>query len=253
MNLIGLQAVFVKEITRTKKVMIQAVLSPIISTVLYFVVFGAAIGKNVTMEGNISYGAFIVPGLIMMSLIMNSFMSASSGLYFPRFIGTVVDYLTAPLSYLEITLGFSLAAVVRSLFIGFLIYLSALFFVSVPVAHPFFTLFFAFLTSLTFAFFGCALGLWARDFEQLSLIPTLVITPLSFLGGIFYSPNMLPPVWQTLTLLNPIYYMIEGLRFGFFDTASISPLISTLAVSSLLLVSTVMLEHIFRSGKNLRN
>lgn len=253
MNTIGIGAIFTKEILRTRQVLLQAVLSPVITTVLYFVVFGAAIGGNIQPIEGVSYGAFIVPGLIMMSLVMNSMMSASSGLYFPRFIGTVVDYLASPLSYLEITIGFSLAAVARSLLIGVLIYVSALFFGPIPIEHPLFTLVFAFLTALTFAFFGCILGVWARDFEQLSFVPTLIITPLSFLGGIFYSPDMLPEFWRNATLLNPLFYMIDGLRFGFFGVSAIDPIWSVAMLIALLLLSTLTLKGMFKYGKNLRS
>lgn len=253
MNLIGLYTVFLKEIVRTKKVLIQAVLSPVITTVLYFIVFGSGIGQHVSTSSGIAYGAFIVPGLIAMSLIMNAFMASSSGIYFPRFIGTIVDYLSAPLSFLEITLGFSLAATVRALGIGLLIYASALLFVPVPIAHPFLAVIFSFLISLAFSFLGCIAGLWAKDFEQMSFIPTLVIMPLSFLGGVFYAPDMLPKIWQTVTILNPVFYMIDGLRYTFFDISSAPFLLSITAVGVTLAISLVLLWRIFKTGYRLRS
>lgn len=253
MNIIGLKAIFLKEILRTKKVMIQAILSPVITTILYFIVFGAGIGQHISLKSEVSYGAFIVPGLIVMSLIMNAFMSSSSGIYFPRFIGTIVDYLTAPLSFFEITLGFSLAATARALIIGLLIYVSALLFIPVPVTHPTLALFFSFFISLTFSFLGCIAGLWAKDFEQMSFIPTLIIMPLSFLGGVFYTPDMLSGIWQTVTLINPIFFMVDGLRYAFFGVSSVPFPSSVIAVFITLITSLALLWGIFKTGYRLRS
>lgn len=253
MNFIGFKTLFMKEVSRSKDVAIQAFLSPVITTLLYFLVFGSAIGHRIGSFGSIPYDQFIVPGLILMALIMNSLMAASSGIYFPRFIGTIGELLTAPLSGLEIVLAYALAAVARSLAIGATIYIVAYFLTGIPIANPFFVLLFGFLTALTFAFFGLVLGIWAKDFEQLSLVPTLLITPLSFLGGIFYSLDMLPAFWQNITLWNPIFYMVDGLRYGFFGVADVNPWISIVLVGTLLVACLGVLQWMFRTGYKLKN
>jgi len=253
MNWIGFQTLFMKEIGRSKDVIIQAFLSPVITTLLYFLVFGNAIGGHIEPLNGVPYGHFIVPGLIMMALLMNSLMAASSGMYFPRFIGTINDFLSSPMSYLEITLGFALSAAVRALAIGATIYAVAALFEHVSVAHPFFALFFAFLTALVFSLLGILLGIWAKDFEQLSIVPTLFITPLSFLGGIFYSVHMLPAAWQKITFANPIFYLIDGLRWGFFGTSDVSPWISIIILLFLLAFAIVTLRWIFKTGYRLKS
>lgn len=253
MNWIGFQTLFMKEIGRSKDVIIQAFLSPVITTLLYFLVFGNAIGGHIEPLNGVPYGHFIVPGLIMMALLMNSLMAASSGMYFPRFIGTINDFLSSPMSYLEITLGFALSAAVRALAIGATIYAVAALIKHVPIVHPFFVLFFAFLTALVFSLLGILLGIWAKDFEQLSIVPTLFITPFSFLGGIFYSVHMLPSTWQKITFANPIFYLIDGLRWGFFDTSDANPWIGIIILFSLLTFAIITLRWIFKTGYRLKS
>ncbi len=238
---------------RTFRVPGQTLISPVMTTALYFVVFGSAIGSQVDFNLEVSYAQFIVPGLIMMSLITNSMSAASSGIYFPRFIGTIYEIFSAPISYTEITLGYTLAATTRALIIGALIYITALFFTPIPVEHPFIALFFAFLTAFSFSLFGFITGIWADSFEKLSLFPVIILTPLSFLGGVFYSLDMLPPFWQTLSLANPVVYMIEGLRWSFFGIAMINPLISALLISIFLMICFGLLSYIFRTGYKIKN
>lgn len=252
MNTIGLYTIFIKEATRTRQVVIQAILSPVLMTFLYFLVFGGAVGSNLPMVSGLSYRAFILPGLIMMSLTMNALMSASSGLYFPRFTGTISDYLTAPLSYLEITLGFALAAVLRALIISSLVLLTAWYFEPVQVTHPLLCLFFCASLALGFAFLGCVIGVWARDFEQLSFIPSIVITPLSFLGGVFYSPSMLPEFWSSVTRLNPLFYIVETLRFCFFGQSTANPAAGVYTVLLLIVGCLLSLRQMFLKGSKLR-
>lgn len=253
MNIIGIKTIFLKEIGRSKDVAIQAFLSPIISTVLYFLVFGSAIGSRMESHNGIHYAAFIVPGLILMALTMNSLMASSSGIYFPRFIGTIDSILSAPLSSFEIIVGFALAAIVRALGIGAVIYLVSALLTPVPVAHPIIAIAFSFLVSSAFAILGIIIGMWAKDFEQLSIIPTLILTPLSFLGGIFYSIELLPPVWKAVTLANPIFYMIDGLRWSFFDVSDGNPLLSAFFIVAFLLLECLILFRFFTSGRGLKN
>jgi ABC-2 type transport system permease protein len=253
MNWIGFKTIFMKEIGRSKDVMIQAFLSPVITTLLYFLVFGSAIGGNIQPIHGVPYSHFIVPGLIMMSLLMNSLMAASSGIYFPRFIGTMSDLLTSPLSYLEIVMGFALSAAARALAIGITIFIISWLMTGIMVAHIFFTILFSLLTAVTFSLLGLVLGIWAKDFEQLSMVPTLLLTPLTFLGGIFYSASMLPPLWQSITRANPIFYMIDGLRWGFFGISDTSPWMSLLITGTLFLFSILVLHRMFQTGYRLKN
>lgn len=253
MNWIGLKTIFMKEVGRSKDVVIQAFLSPVITTLLYFLVFGSAIGGNIPPIHGVPYSHFIVPGLIMMSLLMNSIMASSSGIYFPRFIGTMSDLLTSPLSYFEIVMGFALSATLRALAIGVTVFIVSWLMTGITVTHIFFTLVFGILTALTFSLLGLVLGIWAKDFEQLSIVPTLLLTPLTFLGGIFYSASMLPPVWQTITRANPIFYMIDGLRWGFFGISDTSPWISLFITGILFLFSILILRRMFQTGYRLKN
>lgn len=253
MNWIGFKTIFMKEVGRSKDVAIQAFLSPVITTLLYFLVFGSAIGGNIPPIHGVPYRHFIVPGLIMMSLLMNSLMASSSGIYFPRFIGTMSDLLTSPLSYLEIVMGFALSGAARALAIGLTIFIVSWLITGLTVAHIFFTILFSMLTALTFSLLGLVLGIWAKDFEQLSMVPTLLLTPLTFLGGIFYSASMLPPLWQTITRMNPIFYMIDGLRWGFFGISDTSPWTSLLIIGTLLLFSILVLRRMFQTGYRLKN
>lgn len=253
MNWIGFKTIFMKEIGRSKDVVVQAFLSPVITTLLYFLVFGSAIGGNIKPIHGVPYDHFIVPGLIMMALLMNSLMAASSGIYFPRFIGTMSDLLTSPLSYLEIVLGFAFSAAVRALAIGITIFLISWIITGVTVAHILFTILFGLLTALTFALLGLVLGIWAKDFEQLSMVPTLLLTPLTFLGGIFYSASMLPPAWQSVTRANPVFYMIDGLRWGFFGVSDTNPWMSLIITGAVLALSVLILRRMFQTGYRLKN
>lgn len=253
MNLIGFLTIYKKEVDRMFRVPMQTVISPVLTTALYFIVFGSAIGSQVDQAGSVTYEQFIVPGLIMMSLLINALTAASSGIYFPRFIGTIYEIFSAPLSYLEITLGFTLAAVTRSLIIGLLIYLSALFFTPLPIAHPIAAIAFSFVTAFAFALFGFIIGIWANSFEKLSILPSLVLTPLSFLGGVFYPLDVLPEFWQKVTLFNPIVYMIDGLRWSFFGEASINPMTSFILICILLVACIAILQWIFKTGYRIRD
>jgi ABC-2 type transport system permease protein len=242
-----------KEMRRTTAIPLQTILSPVISTMLYFIVFGSAIGGSVTQIGGVTYAQFIVPGLIMMALIMNSLAASSSGIFFPKFMNTIYEILSAPLSYLEITLGYVLSATTRALIIAIIIYLTALFFTPIPVAHPFLALGFGILTALTFALFGFILGIWAENFDKLNVFPMLIITPLSFLGGIFYSLDMLSPLWQKISLINPVVYMISGLRWSFFGVADINPWVSVALISVFLVLCSLTLVALFRVGYKLKD
>lgn len=253
MNLIGLYTIFRKETDRMIRVYMQALLSPVVTTVLYFVVFGSAIGTHIAPINGVTYEQFIVPGLIMMALLTNALSAASSGIYFPKFLGTTYELLSAPLSFFEITLGYTLASVLRALLIGAIIFIVALFFTPVPVAHPFAAFFFAALTATAFSLFGIIIGIWADNFERLSLFPLLVITPLSFLGGVFYAVDMLPPFWQKIVLINPIIYMIDGLRYSFFGIADIDPFTSVALILVFLALCISALAWIFKTGYRLKN
>lgn len=237
---------------RTFAIPMQTIFSPVISTMLYFVVFGGAIGASVSQIDGVTYAQFIVPGLIMMSLIINSLSASSSGIFFPKFMGTIYEILTAPISYFEITLGYVLSATTRALIIGVIIYLTALFFTPVTIVHPFIALGFSILTALTFALFGFVIGIWAENFDKLNIFPALIITPLSFLGGVFYSLNMLPPFWQTVSLFNPVVYMISGLRWSFFGTAEIDPWTSFMFICVFFAICSLVLVWIFKTGYHLK-
>lgn len=253
MNHIGLYTIYRKEMQRAFAIPLQTFFSPVITTVLYFIVFGAAIGSQIPEINDITYMQFIVPGLIMMALLTNSLSASSSGIYFPKFIGTIYEILSAPLSYLEIILGYTLSATSRALIIGILIYTTALFFTPIPIAHPIYALFFAFLTAFTFALFGLIIGIWSDTFEKLSLFPTLIIMPLAFLGGIFYPVTVLPSPWQEISLINPVVYMISGLRWSFFGHADIAPQISLALIIFFLFVCITALYFIFTTGYKIRD
>ena len=253
MNLIGLKTLYMKEIRRTLAIPMQTILSPVISTMLYFVVFGGAIGASVNVIGGVTYVQFIVPGLIMMSLIINSLSASSSGIFFPKYMGTIYELLTAPLSYLEITLGYVLSAATRAMAIGVIIYVTALFFTPITVVHPFFAIGFSMLTALAFALFGFVIGIWSENFEKLNIFPALIITPLSFLGGVFHSLDMLSPFWQTVSLANPVVYMISGLRWSFFGTAEIDPWTSLALICVFFTLCSLVLAWIFKTGYRLKS
>lgn len=253
MNFRGIKAIYKFEMARTARTLMQSIVSPVISTCLYFVVFGAAIGSRITEVDGVSYGSFIVPGLIMLSLLTQSVSNASFGIYFPRFSGTIYELLSAPVSYLEIVIGYAGAAATKSIILGLIILATAGFFVPLQVAHPFVMFGFLVLTSVTFSLLGFIIGIWADGFEKLQIIPLLVITPLTFLGGTFYAIDMLPPIWQKISLLNPVVYLISGFRWSFYDKGDVS-IWASVAMSLLFLVICLgLIAWIFRTGYRLKD
>ncbi len=252
MNLRAIKAIYRFEMARFFRTLLQSFISPVISTSLYFVVFGAAIGSRIDQVEGISYGAFIVPGLIMLSVMTQATSNASLGIYFPKFIGTIYELLSAPVTFLEITVGYVGAAATKALFIGVVILATSMLFVDLPIAHPLAMLAFLVLTCLSFALLGFIIGIWAGNFEQLQIIPLLVITPLVFLGGSFYSISMLPPVWQAITLFNPVVYLISGFRWAFFGQADVPVAISLGAIGLFTLACLAVIWWIFRTGWRIR-
>jgi len=253
MNHRAVMAIYNFEMARAWRTVAQSIVSPVLSTSLYFVVFGAAIGTRISQIEGVSYGAFIVPGLIMLSLLTQSIMNASFGIYFPRFTGTIYELLSAPVSYMEIVLGYVGAAATKSIILGVIILATAALFVPLHIAHPFWMVAFLVLTSVTFSLFGFILGVWADGFEKLQIVPLLVVTPLAFLGGSFYSISMLPPFWQKVTLFNPVVYLINGFRWSFYDISDVSMGLSlgmTLAFMALCLLTV---WWIFRTGYRLKS
>ncbi len=253
MNFHAIASIYRFEMSRFFRTIGQSVVSPVLSTSLYFVVFGAAIGSRIQEVDGLDYGAFIVPGLIMLTILTQSVSNAAFGIYFPKFIGTIYEVLSAPISFVEIVIGYVGAAATKSFLIGVIIYITANFFVDLPVSHPFWMLAFMLLTCISFALFGFIIGIWAENFEQLQLVPLLVITPLAFLGGAFYSLSMLPPVWQTISLFNPVVYLISGFRWAFFDQADVPVVASLLAVAAFMLLCVGAIAVIFRTGWKIRD
>ncbi len=253
MNLRGAWTIYMFEMARMWRTLGQSVASPVISTSLYFIVFGSAIGSRIMEIDGVSYGSFIVPGLVMMSILTQSISNASFGIYFPRFTGTIFEVLSAPVSYLEILLGYVGAATTKSMILGFLILLTAQFFVSFEIQKPIWMLVFLVLTSLTFSLFGFLIGIWADGFEKLQLVPLLVMTPLAFLGGSFYSLKMLPPIWQKVSLLNPVVYLISGFRWSFYGTSDVSVETSLAIIGVILVISIVAVRWIFKTGYGLKS
>ncbi len=252
MNLYPVRAIYMSEMARTRRTLLQSIVSPVISTSLYFVVFGAAIGSRIEEIGGISYGAFIVPGLIMLMLLTQSVSNASFGIFFPKFSGSIYELLSAPISYLEIVIGYVGAAASKSVLLGLLILLTSNFFVPLEVAHPVWMLVFLVLTALTFSMLGFIIGIWADGFDKLQLVPLLVITPLTFLGGSFYSIDMLPPFWQGVTLLNPVVYLVSGFRWSFYGISDVSVVASVVVISLFLIGCLAMIAWIFRTGYRLK-
>jgi ABC-2 type transport system permease protein len=252
MNLNAVKTIYVHEMRRFQRTIMQSLVSPVLSTSLYFVVFGAAIGSRIDQVEGVSYGAFIVPGLIMLSVMTQATSNASFGIYFPKFTGTIYELLSAPVSFLEIVAGYVGAAATKALFIGIIILLTAFFFIDIQIAHPFAMLALLVLTCISFSLLGFIIGIWAGNFEQLQLIPLLVITPLVFLGGSFYSITMLPPVWQTITLFNPVVYLISGFRWSFFGVADVSIGMSMLAITVFTTACLAFIWWIFRTGWRIR-
>ena len=252
MNFHAIKAIYFFEMTRAWRTIFQSILSPVISTSLYFVVFGAAIGSRITAIDGVSYGAFIVPGLVMLSLLTQSISNASFGIYFPRFTGTIYEVLSAPISFVEITLGYVGAAATKSIVIGFIILGTATFFVPLEIAHPWMMVSFLVLTSVTFSLFGFIIGIWADGFEKLQIVPLLIITPLTFLGGSFYSVDMLPPVWRTVTLFNPVVYLVSGFRWSFYELSDVSLSVSLALAITFLFACLVAVWWIVKTGFRLK-
>lgn len=253
MNYHGMKAIYRFEMARTGRTLMQSIVSPVISTSLYFVVFGAAIGSRITEIEGVSYGAFIVPGLIMLTLLTQSIANASFGIYFPRFTGTIYELLSAPLSFLEILVGYVGAAASKSIILGLIILATAGFFVPLHVAHPFWMIAFLLLTSVAFSLFGFIIGIWADGFEKLQIIPLLIITPLTFLGGTFYSISVLPAPWNTIALFNPVVYLVSGFRWSFYEVADVSVVISLSMTVAFLAICLAVVGWIFKTGYRLRN
>jgi ABC-2 type transport system permease protein len=252
MNLYAIRAIYKFEMARTFRTLLQSVVSPVISTSLYFVVFGAAIGSRITEIDGISYGAFIVPGLIMLSLLMQSISNASFGIFFPKFTGTIYELLSAPVSSIEIVIGYVGAAATKSVVLGLIILGTSGLFVPLEIAHPLWMLTFLMLTAVTFCLFGFILGIWADGFEKLQLVPFLIVTPLVFLGGSFYSVDMLPPFWQTASLFNPVVYLISGFRWSFYGIADVSVGVSLAMTIFFLAVCLATVWWIFKTGYRLK-
>jgi len=252
MNLHAVKAIYLYEMHRTWRTLFQSIVSPVISTSLYFVVFGAAIGSRITEIDGISYGAFIVPGLIMLSLLTQSISNASFGIYFPKFVGTIYEVLSAPVSHLEIVLAYVGAAATKSIILGLIILATAALFVPLRVEHPVWMLLFMVLTAFTFALFGFIIGIWAENFEQLQIVPLLVVTPLAFLGGSFYSITMLPPLWQTISLANPVVYLVSGFRWSFYEHADVGVGVSLAMTLGFLALCLAAVSWMLRTGYRLK-
>jgi len=252
MNLHAVRSIYAFEMARTRRTLMQSIISPVISTSLYFVVFGAAIGSRIQQIGGISYGSFIVPGLIMLSLLTQSIANASFGIYFPKFTGTIYELLSAPVSYFEIVLSYVGAAATKSVVLGLIILATAGLFVPLHIAHPVWMLVFLLLTAVTFSLLGFIIGIWADGFEKLQLVPLLIITPLTFLGGSFYSIDMLPPFWQKVTLFNPVVYLISGFRWSFYGLSDVSVTLSLAMTLLFMGVCLAIVAWIFKTGYRLK-
>jgi ABC-2 type transport system permease protein len=253
MNLRGVSAIYKFEMSRTFRTIGQSLASPILSTILYFIVFGSAIGSRITDVDGVSYGAFIVPGLIMLTVLSQSISNASFGIYFPRFSGTIYEMLSAPLSFVEMVLGYVGAAATKSMMIGLIVLATAGFFVDLEIKHPIWMLFFLTTTCITFSLLGFIIGIWADGFEKLQLIPLLVITPLTFLGGSFYSISMLPDIWQKVSLLNPVVYLVSGFRWSFYESSDVSLGVSVTMILVFLTLCIGIIAWIFKTGYRLKN
>ena len=252
MNFYAIRAIYKFEMARTFRTILQSIVSPVISTSLYFVVFGAAIGSRMTEIDGVSYGAFIVPGLTMLSLLTQSITNAAFGIFFPKFTGTIYEILSAPVSYIEIVLGYVGAAATKSLVLGLIILATAGLFVPLEIQHPLLMVTFLLLTAITFSLFGFVLGIWADGFEKLQLVPFLIVTPLIFLGGSFYSIKMLPPFWQTVTLFNPVVYLISGFRWSFYGVSDVSVWVSMTMTLVFMAICLTAVWWIFKTGYRLK-
>lgn len=252
MNIQGVKAIYMHEMERAKRTIFQSLVSPVITTSLYFVVFGSAIGSRITEIDGVSYGSFIVPGLIMLTLMTQSVTYASFGIFFPRFTGTIYEILSAPITHMEIVIGFVGAAVTKSLIVGLVILATSGLFVDIRIAHAGWMLLFLLLTSFTFSLFGFLIGIWAENFERLQIIPLLVVTPLVFLGGSFYSVNMLPEFWQKITYLNPVLYLVSGFRWSFYEISDVSVGVSLAMIATFLMICVTITWWIFKTGYKLK-
>jgi ABC-2 type transport system permease protein len=252
MNWRAVRAMYLHEMDRTRRTILQSIFAPVISTSLYFIVFGSAIGSRITEIEGVNYGSFIVPGLIMLTLLTQSISNASFGIYFPKFTGTIYELLAAPISSFEIILGFVGAAATKSIIVGTIIIFTASLFVDLYIAHPFIMVIILILTSLTFSLFGFIIGIWADNFEKLQLIPLLVITPLVFLGGSFYSIDMLPELWQKISLLNPVLYLVSGFRWSFYEIADVNIWISLIIIPIILFSCLLIISWIFTVGYKIK-
>ena len=252
MNLYGIKAIYVFEMARTWRTLMQSIASPVISTSLYFIVFGSAIGSHMARIDGVSYGAFIVPGLIMLSLLTESISNASFGIYMPKFTGTIYEILSAPISAFETVIGYVGAAATKSVIIGTIILVTARLFVDFSIQHPIWMVAFLVLTSVTFSLFGFIIGVWADSFQKLQVIPLMIVTPLAFLGGSFYSINMLPPFWQKVALLNPVVYLVSGFRWSFYGVADVDVGISLGMTMAFMLICLAAIWWIFRTGYKIK-
>lgn len=252
MNLQSVKTIYLAEVSRSLRTVLQSIVSPVVSTSLYFVVFGAAIGSRISEVDGVSYGAFIVPGLIMLMLLTQSVSTASFGIFFPRFSGTIYEILSAPISYFEIVLGYVGAAATKAVILGLIVLATARLFVPFSIQHPLVMLIFLILTALTFSLLGFIIGIWADGFEKLQLVPLLIVTPLTFLGGTFYSIDMLPPFWQAVALLNPVLYLVSGFRWSFYGTGDVSIWASLGIITLFLCLALGVINWIFRTGYRLK-
>lgn len=252
MNVYAIKAIYKFEMARTFRTLMQSILAPVLSTSLYFIVFGSAIGSRMGHVGGVSYGSFIIPGLVMLAVLGESISNASFGIYLPKWSGTIYELLSAPVSFFEVIIGYVGAAATKSIMLGTLILITARVFVPYELVHPVWMVTFLVLTSVTFSMFGFIIGLWADSFQKLQAIPLMIITPLTFLGGAFYSINMLPPLWQKVTLFNPVVYLISGMRWAFYGTADVNVALSIGMTGAFLAVSTLAIWWIFRTGYKLR-
>jgi ABC-2 type transport system permease protein len=253
MNFHAVRSIYLFEMARMRRTLVQSIVAPVLSTSLYFVIFGAAIGSRINEIDGVSYGSFIVPGLIMLSIMTESISNSSFGIYFPKFTGTIFEVMSAPISYVEILLGYVGAAATKSVIIGSIILGTASFFVDINVAHPVVMVLFLLLTSISFSLFGFILGIWADGWEKLTIVPILVIMPLTFLGGTFYSISMLPPAWQTISLFNPVVYLVSGFRWSFYENADVSVALSLGMTISFLVACLLVVRWIFNTGYKLRS
>jgi len=253
MNFYAIRAIYLFEMNRTFRTMLQSIVSPVVSTSLYFVVFGSAIGSRIPEMGGVSYGAFIVPGLVMLSLLTQSISNASFGIYFPKFTGTIYELLSAPISTLEIVVSYVGAAATKSIILGLIILATAALFVPMKIMHPGFMVLFLVLTAVTFSMLGFIIGIWADGFEKLQFIPTLIITPLTFLGGSFYSIDMLPPFWQSVSLFNPVVYLVSGFRWSFYGVADVGIVASLAATLGFMVLCLAGIAWIFKTGYRLKS